>query len=300
MNFPTIILLCFTIAASHPSDVLEKLIELHNADTDTLRKDTQTLIETTETEMTLLRNLAESNILKSVENINKNVDIILAYSVARTNNLSIHLADKVDKTSAKYPEQAKTTCLTLIEYLVGLPGSFQPRIELSLATAVRIGNSTVREDINLMDNKFLLLNALSQSLIACGDDYDCVVKISEEAVEYNTEFINSFNDILVNINKVPKQIINQAIRDVENTVYINEDYACNNADIMLTCLTSFDDETDDDTSTTTSTPWLTTTTRTTTTTRPSSTTTSVNTELYDDNQPDPYCNHPPFNPSIDV
>jgi hypothetical protein len=169
-----------------------------------------------------------------------------------------------------------------LDILSQLSSPFEERIKLTLVTATRVGNESVRNDVEMMDNKFILLDALSQSLEDCGDDYECVVEISEEAVEYNNEFINSFNDMLVNIVQVPQNIVNQAKTDAETTVFANEDYACNTANIMLTCLGTFDkissvrDE-DDTTETTTQ-----------------GTTETLPTTI----APDTHCSHESFNPNV--
>jgi hypothetical protein len=276
------------VVASHPTDRVRKLLaDLKDTDTDTLREETKQLIQTTETEMKLLENLVESTISQSIPKITANLDIILNSAVNRSTELTSYLTNKVETQSSDYVDEAATTCLTLVDMLSQLPSPFEERIKLTLVTATRIGNETVRNDVDMMDNKFTLLDALSQALENCGDDYECVVDVSEEAVEYNNEFINTFNDMLVNIVQVQQKIVNQAKTDAEATVFANEDYACNTANIMLTCLGTFDkissvSDGDD------------TTTETTTETTTQGTTETLPTTI----APDTHCSHESFNPNV--
>ncbi|XP_072400508.1 uncharacterized protein [Diabrotica undecimpunctata] len=249
-------LVILTIVHSEQITKVRNLIQSFNYEddeTEQLISETRTLIATTKTEMESLQNTARILMESSIQTLERNIQNLSDYSNSRTSELVIYLKNEIDlAVSNKRPtDPVKDECLLVYDYLSTLQTSFEKRLEVSLTTAIRNANLTVRRDFESMDIKLLELVALDTTLDICEEVSACVLEVSQKVVDYNTEYIAEFNDINSRMINVPQDALNAAILNANSSVYEDENYACNSAIIMLSCVESFDNNTTD-----TITTWL--------------------------------------------
>ncbi|CAH1102911.1 unnamed protein product [Psylliodes chrysocephalus] len=220
---------------------LLKNFDYTNAAADQLRKDTENLITQTKTEFSTLTKLAESNIQLSLSAIQSNVKSILDYSEKRTSKLISYLIEDIQKAQ-KYPVDY-STCLITVPFIKSLSDNYKLKTKLALDTSLRVVNTTIRDGVLTMDHMNSVVNSFGLSLSSCSvDDLDCIVKISEQVVESNDDFLASFNLILQNVATLPQLAVTEATSAANQTVYNDEDYACGNADLVTSCIQTYNDD----------------------------------------------------------
>uniref|UniRef100_A0A6P7FUA3 Uncharacterized protein LOC114334187 n=1 Tax=Diabrotica virgifera virgifera TaxID=50390 RepID=A0A6P7FUA3_DIAVI len=243
-----------TIVHSDQITKVRKLIQSFNYEDDQTEKlisETRTLIATTQTEMESLQNTARILMQNSIQVLGTNIRNLSDYSNEKTAELIIFLKNEIDVAVShkRTTDPVSDECLLVYDYLGTLQTSFGQRLEVALTTAVRNANLTIRRDLDSMGAKVSELAVLNMTLDLCEEVSACVLEVSQKAVDYNTEFIADFTEINSKMNSVPQDALNAAILIANSTVYEDEDYACNSAIIMLSCIESFDDNTTDTTTT---------------------------------------------------
>ncbi|CAG9827095.1 unnamed protein product [Diabrotica balteata] len=243
-----------TIVHSEQITKVRKLIQSFNYEDDETEKlisETRTLIATTKAEMVSLQNTAGILMENNIQILERNIQNLSDYSNNRTSDLIVFLKNEIDLavSNKRATDPVKEECLLVYDYLSTLQTSFEKRLEVSLTTAIRNANLTVRKDFESMDIRLLELVTLNRTLDICEEVSACVLEVSQKVVDYNTEFIAEFTDINTRMSSVPQDALNAAILNANSSVNEDENYACNSAIIMMSCVESFDNNTTDTTTT---------------------------------------------------